>query len=140
MYHVPPDFSRFSTGQKPVAIFLNDFFVAVVGSMIVQNRGEFRSRRCQRTYGYWMSIGECGCDGKRVVSRKDVLPTGSPVDQEIQGRVTLDLGCWWAGKRSIRLSSKFVSEVLLCLSEIELVDHVKFASLALFELADQKRV
>ena len=50
--------------------------------------------------------------------------------------VALDLGCWWVGKRSIRLSSKFVSEVLLCLSEIELVDHVKFASSALFELAD----
>jgi hypothetical protein len=42
--------------------------------------------------------------------------------------------------RNPGLSSKFVIEVLLCLSEIELVDHVKFASSALFELADQKRV
>ena len=50
--------------------------------------------------------------------------------------VALDLGCWWVGKRSIRLSSKFVSEVLLCLSEIELVDQVIFASAALLELAD----
>src|SRR5215469_11241784 len=27
---VPADFSRFSTGQKPVAIFLNDFFSGTV--------------------------------------------------------------------------------------------------------------
>jgi hypothetical protein len=49
-------------------------------------------------------------------------------------------GVWWAGKSSIRLSSKFVSEVLLSLSQIELVDHVKLAPSALLELADQKRV
>ena len=49
-------------------------------------------------------------------------------------------GCWWVGKRSILLSSKFVSEVLLCLGKIELVDQVKFASSTLFELANQKRV
>jgi hypothetical protein len=49
-------------------------------------------------------------------------------------------GCWWAGESSIRLSSKFVSEILLCLSEIELVDHVKLAPSALFEFADQNWV
>ena len=27
---VPPDFSRLSTGQKPVAVFLNDFFSGTV--------------------------------------------------------------------------------------------------------------
>ena len=27
---VPPDFSRLSTGQKPVAVFLNDFFSGAV--------------------------------------------------------------------------------------------------------------
>ena len=36
--------------------------------------------------------------------------------------------------------SKFVGEVLLCFSEIELVDQEKFAAAALFKLADQKRV
>ena len=80
---------------------------------------------------------------------QDVLPIDEPVNtftirqHELRQKVklvALDLGCWWVGKRSIRLSSKFVSEVLLCLSEIELVDHVKFASSALFELADQKWV
>ena len=35
---------------------------------------------------------------------------------------------------------KFVSEVLLCFSEIKLVDHEKFATASLFNLADQKRV
>jgi hypothetical protein len=40
------------------------------------------------------------------------------------------------GESSIGLSSKFVSEVLLCFGEIELVDQVIFASAALLELAD----
>ena len=39
-----------------------------------------------------------------------------------------------------RLRSKFVSEVLLCFSEIELVNQEEFVSVALLELADQKRV
>jgi hypothetical protein len=39
-------------------------------------------------------------------------------------------------KSSRRLSRKLISEVLLCSSEIELVDQVKFAFLALLELAD----
>jgi hypothetical protein len=43
-------------------------------------------------------------------------------------------------KVPVRLSSKFVSEVLLCLSEIELVDEIIFASPALLKLADQQRV
>jgi len=38
------------------------------------------------------------------------------------------------------LSSKFVDEVLLCFSEVELVDHEKFASVTLLVLADRKRV
>jgi hypothetical protein len=56
------------------------------------------------------------------------------------GPVELNLGRCQAGKSSIGLSSKFVSEVLLCFGEIELVYQVIFASAALLELADQKRV
>jgi hypothetical protein len=51
-----------------------------------------------------------------------------------------DFGRWQAGKCSIGPSSKFVSEVVLCFGEIELVDQVIFACAALLELADQKRV
>ena len=84
--------------------------------------------------------GECRASGKRVVN-----PRGCPAHQVTRkprnpGLVALDLGCWWASKSSIRLSSKFVGEVLLCFSEIELVDHEKFASAALLELADQNRI
>jgi hypothetical protein len=50
------------------------------------------------------------------------------------------LGCWRRGKISVQLSNKFVSEVLLRFTKIELVDHEKFASPALFEFADKKRV
>ena len=44
------------------------------------------------------------------------------------------------GQKRGRLRSKFVSEVLLCFSEIELVNQEEFASVALLEFADQKRV
>jgi hypothetical protein len=54
--------------------------------------------------------------------------------------IVSDLGGWETDKSAGRLSSKFVSEVLLCFSEIELVDQEEFASVALLELADQKRV
>jgi len=54
--------------------------------------------------------------------------------------IVSDLGGWETDKSAGRLSSKFVSEVLLCFSEIELVDQKEFASVALLELADQKRV
>jgi hypothetical protein len=54
--------------------------------------------------------------------------------------IVSDLGGWEPDKSAGRLSSKFVSEVLLCFSEIELVDQEEFASVALLELADQKRV
>jgi hypothetical protein len=50
------------------------------------------------------------------------------------------LRCWNSGKSPVRISSKFVSEVLLRFSEIELVDQEKFAAAALLKLADQKRV
>jgi N-6 DNA Methylase len=43
-------------------------------------------------------------------------------------------------KSSLGLSRKFVSEVLLCFGEIELVDQVIFSCAALLEFADQKRV
>ena len=39
-----------------------------------------------------------------------------------------------------RHSGEFVSEVLLCFSEIELVDHEELALVTLLEFADQKRV
>jgi hypothetical protein len=50
----------------------------------------------------------------------------------------LELTVGWASAG--RLRSKFVSEVLLCFSEIELVNQEEFVSVALLELADQKRV
>ena len=49
-------------------------------------------------------------------------------------------GCWIGGKSFVRLNSKFVCEVLLGFSKIELVNQEKFPAAALLELADQKRV
>ena len=43
-------------------------------------------------------------------------------------------------KTSSRRNSKFVSEVLLCFGEIELIDQEKLVPTAVPELADQKRV
>ena len=40
---------------------------------------------------------------------------------------------WYTG-------GKFVSQVLLCFGEIELVDHEEFAAASLFNLADQQRI
>jgi len=54
--------------------------------------------------------------------------------------IVSDLGGWDTAKSAGRLRSKFVSEVLLCFSEIELVNQEEFVSVALLELADQKRV
>ena len=47
---------------------------------------------------------------------------------------------WRPGKSIIRLTSKFVCEVLLCFSKVKLVNEEKFPAAAPFKLADQKRV
>jgi hypothetical protein len=86
--------------------------------------------------GILVSLGRTWASSGERLSR---LPKATRRPRN-QGRSRLYLGCWNTGKSSVRLSSKFVSQVLLCLSEIELVDEIIFASSALLELADQKRV
>jgi hypothetical protein len=54
--------------------------------------------------------------------------------------VNLDLSCRETEQGYVLLSRKFVGEVLLCFSEIELVDQEKLVSTALLEFSDQKRI
>src|SRR6266478_7827427 len=54
--------------------------------------------------------------------------------------IVSDLGGWDTVKSAGRLRSKFVSEILLCFSEIELVDQEKLVPTALLEFSNQKGV
>ena len=90
---------------------------------------------------------QLGCTPTQLAFALVCMGVGSILGMPFSGRLVdrcssaaLNLDCWWRGKDSIRLTSKFVSEVLLCSSEIKLVNEEKFPAAAPFKLADQKRV